>query len=108
MNSPSVTLSDINAAAARIGDDIVRTPTLHSITLSALTGAEVFVKFENLQFTAAFKERGALNKLLLMPDAARAKGVIAASAGNHAQGLAYHAARLGVPVTIVMPIPTPP
>ena len=107
MNSPSVTLSDINAAAARIGDDIVRTPTLHSITLSALTGAEVFLKFENLQFTAAFKERGALNKLLLMPDAARAKGVIAASAGNHAQGLAYHAARLGIPATIVMPIPTP-
>ena len=107
MNSPSVTLSDINAAAARIGGDIVRTPTLHSITLSALTGAEVFLKFENLQFTAAFKERGALNKLLLMPDAARAKGVIAASAGNHAQGLAYHAARLGIPATIVMPIPTP-
>jgi threonine dehydratase len=85
----------------------VRTPTLHSITLSAMTGADVWLKFENLQFTAAYKERGALNKLLLMPDAARSKGVIAASAGNHAQGLAYHGARLGVPVTIVMPKPTP-
>jgi threonine dehydratase len=102
-----VTLADIEAAAARIGDKIVRTPTLHSITLSKLTGAEVYLKFENLQFTAAYKERGALNKLLLMPEAARAKGVIAASAGNHAQGLAYHGARLGIPVTIVMPKPTP-
>ena len=102
-----VTLSDIEAAAVRIGDKIVRTPTLHSITLSKLTGAEVFLKFENLQFTAAYKERGALNKLLLMPEERRAKGVIAASAGNHAQALAYHGARLGVPVTIVMPVPTP-
>ncbi len=105
--APPVTLSDIEAAAERIAGNVVRTPTLHSITLSALTGAQVYLKFENLQFTAAFKERGALNKLLLMPDAARAKGVIAASAGNHAQGLAYHAARLGIPATIVMPIPTP-
>ncbi len=105
--SPPVTLSDIEAAAARISGNVVRTPTLHSITLSALTGATVYLKFENLQFTAAFKERGALNRLLLMPEAARAKGVIAASAGNHAQGLAYHGARLGIPVTIVMPIPTP-
>jgi threonine dehydratase len=102
-----VTLGDVEAAAARIGDKIVRTPTLHSITLSKLTGAQVYLKFENLQFTAAYKERGALNKLLLMPEAARAKGVIAASAGNHAQGLAYHGARLGIPVTIVMPKPTP-
>jgi threonine dehydratase len=102
-----VTLGDVEAAAARIGDKIVRTPTLHSITLSKLTGADVYLKFENLQFTAAYKERGALNKLLLMPEAARAKGVIAASAGNHAQGLAYHGARLGIPVTIVMPKPTP-
>ena len=104
---PPVTLSDIEAAAARISGNVVRTPTLHSITLSALTGATVYLKFENLQFTAAFKERGALNRLLLMPEAARAKGVIAASAGNHAQGLAYHAARLGIPVTSVMPVPTP-
>lgn len=102
-----VTLDDIRAAAARIKGSVVRTPTLKSITLSNMTGAEVWLKFENLQFTAAYKERGALNKLLLMPEAARAKGVIAASAGNHAQGLAYHGARLGLPVTIVMPRPTP-
>jgi threonine dehydratase len=105
--TPPVTLDHIRAAAARIAGKVVRTPTLHSITLSAMTGADVWLKFENLQFTAAYKERGALNKLLLMPDAARRKGVIAASAGNHAQGLAYHGARLGVPVTIVMPKPTP-
>ena len=102
-----VTLCDIEAAAARIAGNVGRTPTLHSITLSKLTGATVYLKFENLQFTAAYKERGALNKLLLMPEERRAKGVIAASAGNHAQALAYHGARLGVPVTIVMPIPTP-
>ena len=102
-----VTLADVQAAAARIAGNVVRTPTLHSITLSQLTGATVYLKFENLQFTAAYKERGALNKLLLMPEERRAKGVIAASAGNHAQALAYHGTRLGVPVTIVMPIPTP-
>lgn len=102
-----VTLEDVRAAHARIEDAIVRTPTLHSQTLSALTGATVYLKFENLQFTAAFKERGALNRLLLMGDNALKNGVIAASAGNHAQGLAYHGRRLGVPVTIVMPRPTP-
>src|SRR6188768_2572036 len=102
-----VTLADIRAARARISDAIVRTPTLISQTLSKLTGATVYLKFENLQFTAAYKERGALNTLLQMDEAARAKGVIAASAGNHAQGLAYHGARLGIPVTIVMPEPTP-
>jgi threonine dehydratase len=102
-----VTLADIRAAAARLDGAIVRTPTLKSQTLSALTGAEVWLKFENLQFTAAYKERGALNTLLLMSAEARAKGVIAASAGNHAQGLAYHANRLGIPATIVMPRPTP-
>ncbi|SNS48198.1 threonine dehydratase [Sphingomonas laterariae] len=91
----------------RIGPSIVRTPTLLSKTLSALTGAKVYLKFENLQFTAAYKERGALNKLLQLDDAARSRGVIAASAGNHAQGLAYHGARLGIPVTIVMPKSTP-
>lgn len=102
-----VTLADIRAAAARLDGAIVRTPTLKSQTLSALTGAEIWLKFENLQFTAAYKERGALNTLLLMSADARAKGVIAASAGNHAQGLAYHANRLGIPATIVMPRPTP-
>jgi threonine dehydratase len=102
-----VTLADIQAAAARIEAAVVRTPTMPSRTLSELTGANVWVKFENLQFTAAYKERGALNKLLLMDDERRARGVIAASAGNHAQGLAYHARRLGIPTTIVMPVTTP-
>jgi len=85
----------------------VRTPTLYSRTLSDMTGAKVYLKFENLQFTAAYKERGALNTLLQLDADARAKGVIAASAGNHAQGLAFHAARLGIPATIVMPKHTP-
>ncbi|MGK2910348.1 MAG: threonine ammonia-lyase [Sphingobium sp.] len=102
-----VTVDDILAARARISGSIVRTPTLISRTLSEMVGATVYLKFENLQFTAAYKERGALNRLTLLDDAARAKGVIAASAGNHAQGLAYHGARLGVPVTIVMPTTTP-
>ncbi|GAA0728022.1 threonine ammonia-lyase [Sphingomonas japonica] len=102
-----VTLADVEAAHQRIAPSIVRTPTLHSRTLSQLTGAEVYLKFENLQFTAAYKERGALNTLMQLDDAARAKGVIAASAGNHAQGLAYHATRLGIPSTIVMPRNTP-
>ena len=102
-----VTLADIRAAHARIAPSIVRTPTLISLTLSELTGATVYLKFENLQFTAAFKERGALNRLLIMGDNATKNGVIAASAGNHAQGLAYHGKRLGVPVTIVMPKSTP-
>lgn len=102
-----VVLADIQAAAVRVGGSIVRTPTLHSQTLSHLTGAKVWLKFENHQFTAAYKERGALNTLLQMSPEAQSKGVIAASAGNHAQGLAYHGHRLGIPVTIVMPKPTP-
>jgi threonine dehydratase len=100
-------IDDIRAAAARLAGHIERTPCRYSKTLSEITGAQVWVKFENLQFTAAYKERGALNKLLLMSEADKAKGVIAASAGNHAQGLAYHATRLGVPSTIVMPKGTP-
>ncbi len=103
----AVTIADIRMAHERIAPSIVRTPTLHSKTLSKLTGANVWLKFENLQFTAAYKERGALNKLLQLTEEERAHGVIAASAGNHAQGLAYHGARLGIPVTIVMPRPTP-
>lgn len=102
-----VTLDDVRAAHARIAPSIVRTPTLYSQTLSKLTGANVWLKFENLQFTAAYKERGALNRLMLMGEDERRKGVIAASAGNHAQGLAYHATRLGIPSTIVMPELTP-
>jgi threonine dehydratase len=102
-----VSLADIRAAARRIEGKVVRTPTMRSGTLSQLTGANVWLKFENLQFTAAYKERGALNKLLLLDEKTRQRGVIAASAGNHAQGLAYNGARLNIPVTIVMPKPTP-
>ena len=111
VNAPAaslpVSIDDVRTAHARIRESIVRTPTLISRTLSQLTGATVYLKFENLQFTAAYKERGALNTLLQLSEAARAQGVIAASAGNHAQGLAYHANRLGVPATIVMPRNTP-
>ncbi|MHA6316724.1 threonine ammonia-lyase [Altererythrobacter sp. CAU 1778] len=102
-----LTLSDVEAAAARIEGAVVRTPTLHSQTLSQITGAQIWLKFENLQFTAAYKERGALNALLLLDEESRKRGVIAASAGNHSQGLSYHGTRLGVPVTIVMPRTTP-
>jgi threonine dehydratase len=102
-----VSLDDVRAAHGRIAGAIVRTPTLISRTLGQLTGATVYLKFENLQFTAAYKERGALNKLCQLDAGAQARGVIAASAGNHAQGLAYHGARLGIPVTIVMPRTTP-
>ena len=102
-----IDFEQIKAAAARLEGHIERTPMRHSRTLSEITGAEVWVKFENLQFTAAYKERGALNKLLQLTPAERVKGVIAASAGNHAQGLAYHGVRLGIPVTIVMPRTTP-
>jgi threonine dehydratase len=102
-----LTLEDIRAAAARIAGQVVRTPTLYSKTLSEITGAEIWLKFENLQFTAAYKERGALNALLQLSEKQRARGVIAASAGNHAQGLSYHGTRLGMPVTIVMPRTTP-
>jgi threonine dehydratase len=98
---------DVFAAAKALAGQIVRTPTLESKTLGALTGARVFCKFENLQFTAAYKERGALNRLLALSEEERKRGVIAMSAGNHAQGLAYHARRLGIPATIVMPRFTP-
>jgi threonine dehydratase len=105
--SDLLTLNDIHAARARIGNAIVATPTLYSQTLSAITGANIYLKFENLQFTAAYKERGALNALLQLSPEALQRGVIAASAGNHAQGLSYHGTRLGAPVTIVMPKTTP-
>lgn len=102
-----LTLADVRAAATRISGQVVRTPTLYSKTLSNITGADIWLKFENLQFTAAYKERGALNALLQLTEEQRARGVIAASAGNHAQGLSYHGTRLGMPVTIVMPKTTP-
>ena len=98
---------DVLAAAERISDAIVRTPTLHSATLSSLVGAEVHLKFENLQFTASFKERGARNKLLALSSTQRRSGVIAMSAGNHGQGVARHAGLLEIPATIVMPEGTP-
>jgi threonine dehydratase len=93
----------IRAAAGRLRGQVVDTPCLHSRTLSALCGCEVFLKFENHQFTASFKERGALNKMAQLSADERARGVLAVSAGNHAQGVAYHAMRMGVPATIVMP-----
>jgi threonine dehydratase len=103
----TLAFEDILAAQDRLQGHIERTPCRYSRTLSEITGAEVWVKFENLQFTAAYKERGALNKLLQLGENVRKRGVIAASAGNHSQGLAYHGSRLGVPVTIVMPRGTP-
>jgi threonine dehydratase len=102
-----IELKDIEAAAKVIEGHVVRTPCLHSRTLSDITGAEVWLKFENHQFTASFKERGALNKLNSLTPEQRRKGVIACSAGNHAQGVAHHATRLGIPSTIVMPQHTP-
>jgi threonine dehydratase len=101
------TIDDIRAAAERIDGAVIRTPMLVSRTLSEIIGAEIWLKFENLQFTAAYKERGALNKLLQLTPEERARGIIAASAGNHAQAVAYHAKRLGIPAIIVMPESTP-
>ena len=103
----TVTFADIEAAQGRIAGQVDRTPARYSRKLSQLTGAEVWVKFDNLHFTGSFKERGALNRLLMLTPEERKRGVVAASAGNHAQALAYHGGRLGVPVTIVMPEGTP-
>lgn len=102
-----VDIAAVKDAAARIAGHVVETPCLRSDTLSGLLGVEVFLKFENLQFTASFKERGALNRLLALDAEQRRRGVITVSAGNHAQGVAYHARRLGIPATIVMPHGTP-
>ena len=102
-----VSAQSIRAAAAVLADQVIDTPCLYSRTLSAITGAEVYLKFENLQFTASFKERGALVKLLSLAPAERAAGVLAVSAGNHAQGVAFHAKRLGMRAVIVMPRHTP-
>ena len=103
----TVTAQDIRDVARLLDGQIVRTPTLHSRTLSEIAGCGIWLKFENLQYTASFKDRGAYVKLASLDDAARKAGVIAASAGNHAQGVAYHARRLGIPATIVMPAQTP-
>src|ERR671930_662272 len=103
----AVSIAYVRAAVERLAGAIERTPCVPSRTLGRLTGSELFLKFENLQFTASFKERGALNTLLQLSDDERRRGVIAMSAGNHAQGVAYHAGRLGIPATIVMPSFTP-
>ncbi len=103
MVSAPLGIDDIRAAAERLRGQVVDTPCLHSRTLSVMCGCEVYLKFENHQFTASFKERGALNKMAQLTAEERARGVLAVSAGNHAQGVAYHAQRMGVPATIVMP-----
>ncbi|MDP2408715.1 MAG: threonine ammonia-lyase [Pseudolabrys sp.] len=103
----TVTLADINQARRVIAGTVLRTPMLPAPRLSALTGADVYVKYENLQVTNSFKDRGAMVKLTSLSAAERARGVVAMSAGNHAQSVAYHAARLGIPATIVMPVTTP-
>jgi threonine dehydratase len=102
-----VSLSDISAAAAAIRGSVVVSECNESRTLGEICGCRVWLKFENLQFTSSFKERGALNRLLALSAEERRHGVIAMSAGNHAQGVAYHARRLGIPATIVMPAGTP-
>jgi threonine dehydratase len=105
LSFPMLTLQDIQAAAQRLQPHVLNTPCVESKTLSQITGAQVFLKFENLQFTASFKERGACNKLSQLPPGTT--GVVAMSAGNHAQGVAYHARRLGLRAVIVMPQFTP-
>jgi threonine dehydratase len=103
----SITIKDIQAARRVIKDAVLRTPMLAAPRLSALTGADIYVKYENLQVTNSFKDRGALVKLNSLSEVECKRGVIAMSAGNHAQAVAYHAARLGIPATIVMPVTTP-
>jgi threonine dehydratase len=102
-----ISIGDIERARARIKDSIYISPCAHSVTFSKLTGNKVFFKLENLQMTGSFKERGALNKILTLTDEEKQRGVIAASAGNHAQGVSYHATRTGIRATIVMPTATP-
>src|SRR5215468_6321698 len=103
----TITLTDVQAAHRTLAGAVLRTPMLPSPKLSALTGAEVFVKYENMQVTNSFKDRGAYVRLAALSAAERSRGVIAMSAGNHAQAVAYHSLRLGVPATIVMPVTTP-
>ncbi|WP_447763500.1 threonine ammonia-lyase [Sphingopyxis panaciterrae] len=104
---PLISLEDVERAAAAIAGHVDRTPFVHSETLSQISGAELWLKFENLQFTGSFKQRGALNKLLSLTEEQRRRGVVAVSAGNHAQGVAYHSGKLGIPATIIMPKTTP-
>jgi threonine dehydratase len=107
VNTLPISLADVTAAQAALAGHVQNTPCQYSRTLSEITGAQVYLKFENHQFTASFKERGALNKLISLNANERKSGVIAASAGNHAQGVAYHATRLNIPSVIVMPRNTP-
>jgi len=107
LDSLPVTLADVRAAAATIASVVSATPCNESRTLSEICGCRIWLKFENLHFTSTFKERGALNRLNALSDEERRHGVIAMSAGNHAQGVAYHARRLRIPATIVMPIGSP-
>src|SRR6266478_8150049 len=107
MTALPVTIADVRHAAAALEGAIARTPTIRAAALSELAGCEVYLKLETLHRTGSFKERGALAKLLTLDAAERRAGVVAMSAGNHAQGLAYHAQRLGIPATIVMPEGTP-
>ncbi len=103
----TVTFKDIETARATLKGNVVRTPLIRAPKLSEITGADIHVKFENLQVTSSFKDRGAYNKMSSLTEAEKARGVIAMSAGNHAQAVAYHARRLGIPATIVMPQTTP-
>src|SRR5215510_214831 len=103
----AVTLEDVEAARARLTGALIDTDCDWSRTLSDILGCKVWLKFENQQFTASFKERGALNRLSLLEPAEKERGVIAMSAGNHAQGVAYHAQRLSIPASIVMHVNTP-
>src|SRR3984893_13618405 len=107
MTALPVTIADVHRAAAALEGALARTPTIRAAALSELAGCEVYLKLETMQSTGSFKERGALNKLLSLTKAERRAGVVAMSAGNHAQGVAYHARRLGIPATIVMPAGTP-
>ena len=107
LESQTITLEDVEAARVRVRDAVYLTPCGRSAALSELTGLQIYLKLENLQITGAFKERGALNRIALLAPGQAARGVIAASAGNHAQGVAYHATRRGIHATIVMPEPTP-
>src|SRR5690242_21315002 len=107
MNNLPVTIGAVRKAAAAINGAIAHTPVIRAAAISELTGAEVYLKLETLHRTGSFKERGALAKLLTVSPSERRAGVVAMSAGNHAQGVAYHARRLGIPATIVMPEGTP-
>src|ERR1700728_573090 len=107
INQVSISLADVAAARERVRGSIYYSPCPHSEMLSALTGQQVYLKLENLQMTGSFKERGALNRIAMLTPEQAARGVVGASAGNHAQGVAYHATKRGIQAVIVMPLTTP-